>query len=36
MFLEAVYDYTGSVTIGNLNLDSFSQYSGKLGVRYRF
>ena len=36
MFLEAVYDYTGSVTIGNLNLNSFSQYSGKLGVRYRF
>ena len=36
MFLEAVYDYTGAVTIGNLNLNSFSQYSGKLGVRYRF
>jgi len=36
MFLEAVYDYTGSVTVENLNLDSFSQYSGKLGVRYRF
>ncbi|MFZ9269889.1 MAG: P44/Msp2 family outer membrane protein [Prochlorococcaceae cyanobacterium] len=36
MFIEAVYDYTGAVTIGNLNLNSFSQYSGKLGVRYRF
>lgn len=36
MFLEAVYDYTGSTTIGNLTLSSFNQYSGKLGVRYRF
>ncbi len=35
-FIEAVYDYTGAVAIGNLNLNSFNQYSGKIGIRYRF
>jgi opacity protein-like surface antigen len=35
-YIEAVYDYTGSVTIGSITLNSFNQYSGKLGVRYRF
>jgi opacity protein-like surface antigen len=36
LFMEAVYDYTSATTVGNINLASFSQASGKWGVRYRF
>lgn len=35
LFVEAVYDYTSSLTAGNINLDSFGQYSAKFGFRYK-
>jgi len=34
--MESVYDYTGNVTISTLSLNAFDQYSGKLGIRFRF
>ena len=36
IYMEAVYDYTGNVTISTLSLNAFDQYSGKLGIRFRF
>ncbi len=35
LFIEAVYDYTSSVSIGNTELDDFAQYSAKFGFRYK-
>jgi len=35
LFIEAVYDYTSSLGIGNTELDDFAQYSAKFGLRYK-
>jgi opacity protein-like surface antigen len=35
LFIEAVYDYTSSVSVGNTELDDFGQYSAKFGFRYK-
>lgn len=36
IFVEGAYDYLNSIDVGNISLPAFGQYSGKIGVRYRF